>query len=126
MTGNSSFFYSLDNSVQTDVTLGNNVQATVLGKGTVGVLIKQGEKKNMPDVYHVEGMKHNFLSIGQLIKKGYRVYIEDNHCVITDKCPSNQLIGKVPMIRNSLFTFRIITDIKAKTNIGVVFKEKRK
>ena len=67
MTGNLNLFFSLDNSVQTHVTLGNNVQVTVLGKGTISILTKQGEHKYMPDVYHVEGMKHNLLSIGQLI-----------------------------------------------------------
>ena len=50
-------------SFQTDATHGNNVQATILGKGTVGILTKQGECKFIPDVYHVEGMKHNLLSI---------------------------------------------------------------
>ena len=44
MTGNSSLFSSLDKSVQTDVTLGNNVKVTVLGKSTIGVLTKQGIK----------------------------------------------------------------------------------
>ena len=63
MTGNSSLFFSLDKSVQTDVTLGNNVQVTVFGKGIVGILTKHGEQKNMYDVYHIEGLKHNFLSI---------------------------------------------------------------
>ena len=64
MTGtNLKLFFSLDNSVQTDVTLGNNVQVTILGKGTVGILTKQGESKFFPDVYHVEGLKHNFFSI---------------------------------------------------------------
>ena len=74
MTVNLNTFSSLDKSVQTDVTLGNNVQVTILEKGTVGILTKQGERKIMPDVYHVEGMKHNLLSIGQLIQNGYRVY----------------------------------------------------
>ena len=59
MTGNF-FFSSLDNSVKTNVTLGNNVQLTVLGKSIVSILTKQGESKYIPDVYHVEGMKHNF------------------------------------------------------------------
>ena len=40
MTGNSSLFSSLDDSIQIDVTLGNNVQVTVLGKGTASVLTK--------------------------------------------------------------------------------------
>ena len=83
MTGNLNLISSLDNSVQTDVTIGNNDQVTV------NILTKQGEHKYMPDVYHVEGLKHNLLSIGPLIQKGYRVYMEDNHCVIKDVRPSN-------------------------------------
>ena len=59
-----------------------------MGKYTVGILTKQGESKFIPDVYHVEGLKHNLLSIGQLIQKGYKVYIEDDHYVIKDKRPS--------------------------------------
>ena len=110
MTGNLNLFFGLDNSVQTDVTLGNNVQVTVLGKGTVSILTKQQEHKHMLDVYHVEGLKHNLLSIGQLIQKGYRVYMEDKHCVIKDIHPSNQLIARVPMTRNRLFPLRIVPD----------------
>ena len=63
MTGNLIFFSSLDNSVKTDVTVGNNVQVIVLGKGTIDILTKQGESKYIPDIYHVEGLKHNLLSI---------------------------------------------------------------
>ena len=64
MTINLNFFSSLHNSVKTNVTLGNNVQVTVLGKGTVDILTKQGESKYISDIYHVEGLKHNLLSIG--------------------------------------------------------------
>ena len=116
MTGNLNLFSSLDNSIQTDVTLGNNVQVIVLGKGTIGILTKRGEIKYISNVYHVEGLKHNLLRIGQLIQKGYRVYIEDDYCVIKDKRPSNQLIEKVPMTRNHLFFLRIIPGMKGKTN----------
>ena len=51
MTGNLNLFSSLDNLVQTDVTLGNNVQVIILGKCSVGILTKQGERMFMPDVY---------------------------------------------------------------------------
>ena len=76
MTGNLNVFSSLENSVQTDVTCGNNVQVIVLGKGTFDILTKHGESKYIPYVYHVKGMKHYLLRIGQLIQKGYRVYRE--------------------------------------------------
>ena len=95
-------------------------------KGTFGILTRQGESYYIPDVYHVEGLKHNLLSIGQLIQKGYRVYIEHYHCLIKDKCPSNQLIAKVSMTSNHLFPLRIVPDMKGKTNTGAAFKAKSK
>ena len=126
MTGNLNLFSSLDNSIQTDVTLGNNVQVIVLGKGTISMLTKQGEHKYMPNVYHVQGLKHNLLIIGKLIQKGYRVYMEDNHCVIKDIRPSNQLIARVPMTSNHLFPLRIVLDMKGKENTRVALKEEIK
>ena len=64
MTGNLNLFSSLDTSIKTDVTLGNNVQVTVLGKCTIDILTEQGESKYIHDIYHVEGLKNNLLSIG--------------------------------------------------------------
>ena len=48
--------------------------------------------------------------------------MEDEHCVIKDKHPSNQLIVKVPMTSNRLFPLRIVPDMKWKTNTGAAFK----
>jgi hypothetical protein len=62
MTGNIELFSSLDESVQTKVTLGTYIQVTVLGKGSINILTKQGEQKVMPDVYYVSGLKHNLMS----------------------------------------------------------------
>ena len=50
MTSNLNLFSILHNSVQTDFTLENNVQVTVLGKGNVGILTRQGESKYILDV----------------------------------------------------------------------------
>ena len=50
--------------------------------------------------------------------------MEDYHCVIKDKRPSDQLIEKVPMTRNRLFPLRIVLDMKGNTNTGAAFKEK--
>ena len=75
----------------------------------------------MPDVYHIEGLKHNLLSIGQLIQKGYRVYMVDNHRVIKDIRLRNQLIEKVPMTRNRLFPLKIVPK-----NTEVALKEESK
>ena len=50
--------------------------------------------------------------------------MEDDHCVIKDKRPSDQLIAKVSMTSNRLFPLRIVPDMKGKENIGAAFKEK--
>ena len=55
------------------------------------------------------------MRIGQLLQKGHKVYMEDNHCVIKCINPRNQVIEKVPMTRNRLLPLRIILDMKEKT-----------
>ena len=52
--------------------------------------------------------------------------MEDEHCVIKDKRPSDQLIAKVPMTGNHLFPLRIVPDMKGKTNTGAPFMAESK
>ena len=51
MTGNIELFFSLDDSVQTKVTLGTNIQVTFLGKGDINCLTKQEEKTGFEEQY---------------------------------------------------------------------------
>ena len=48
--------------------------------------------------------------------------MEENHYVIKDIRPSNQLIAKVPMTSNRLFPLRIILEMKGNKNTGAAFK----
>ena len=57
MTGNIAMFSMLDESVQSQVTLGTDSKVSVMGKGTINVLTRIGEKKSIADVYYVSGMK---------------------------------------------------------------------
>jgi hypothetical protein len=123
MTRNIELFSSLDESVQTKVTLGIDIQVIVLGKGSVNILTKQGEHKVMSDVYYVSGLKHNLMSTGQLLQKRYIIYMEDNYFVIMDKCPSNQLIAKIQMTSNRMFPLKLKPTKKKNTTL-VVGKEK--
>ena len=52
--------------------------------------------------------------------------MEDNHYVIKDLHPRNQLIEKVPMTSNHLFPLRIIPDMKGNTNTRDAFKVESK
>ena len=69
MTGNLNLFSSLDNSVQTNVRLGKNVQVMFFWKRYCWYSNQTGGKY-IPHVYHVKGLKRNLLSIGKLIQKG--------------------------------------------------------
>jgi len=57
----------LDKLVQNKDTLGTDIQGTILGKGSINILTKQGKKFFIPDVYRISGLKHNLMSIGQLL-----------------------------------------------------------
>jgi len=69
MTGTIEVFSSLYESVQTKVTLGTKIQVTILGKGSINILNKQGKQNIMSDVYYVFGLKNNLMSTGQLLQK---------------------------------------------------------
>jgi len=123
ITRNLELFYSLDKSVQNKVTLGTNIQVIVFGKENINILTKQGEKKFVPDVYYVSCLNQNLMSIGKLLQKGHRIYMEDNHCVILDKYPRNQLIAIIHKIRNIMFPLTLKPSMQRK-KVQVVYKEK--
>jgi hypothetical protein len=73
MTANKDLLSCIDSSISSHITLGNYSQVQVQGKGTVHIFIKQNVKKDINNVYHVPDLKHNLLSVGQLIEHGYKV-----------------------------------------------------
>ena len=54
-------------------------------------------------------MKHNLMSVGQLIQNGYKVLMQTNKCVIYWKDESNRLLVAVQMTKNQMFPLRIET-----------------
>ena len=66
------------------------------------VLSKQSEEKNIYDVYYVPNLKHNLLSIGQLMAHGYDVTFHDNiFCMNFNQ--TKKLVAKVHMTKKILF-----------------------
>ena len=110
----------LDESVQSQATLGTDSKVFVMGKGDVNFLTRKGAKKSIADVYYVPGMKCNLLSIGQLVHKGYNVFFEDDDCTIMDKPPSKQCIAEVKMTKNKMFPLRMRADLKNEEKIVAV------
>ncbi|KAA0040691.1 integrase [Cucumis melo var. makuwa] len=67
MTENRSIFVALDESFQSEVKTGDNTRLQVKGQGDILVKTKKG-KKRVTNVFYVAGLKHNLLSIGQLLQ----------------------------------------------------------
>eukprot|EP00253_Pinus_taeda_P008962 PITA_08962 len=88
MSGNIEMFFDLDESVKSEVTLGTDRKVSVMGKGRVNILTKKGEKKYISDVYFIPSLKHNLMSVGQLMQKGYNVFFKNDVCTILDRPPS--------------------------------------
>lgn len=111
MLGNREMFSNLDEGVKSKVSLRIDSKVFVMGKGRVNILIKKGEKKYISDVYVVLGLKHNLISIGQLMQKGYHVFFKNDVCTILDRPPSGHLITKVKMKNNRMFPLKIRSDL---------------
>jgi hypothetical protein len=103
MTSNKDLFSNLDNSVTSQIKLGDDYQKKVLGKGVIYILTKQDEKKDIHDVYYVPGLRHNMMSVGQMNEHGYKVIFEGSKCTILDKPPSKKIIATIQMTKNRMF-----------------------
>ena len=98
-------FDNLDESVRSTVKFGNNSTIPVMGKGRIGIVLKNGAKTYIMDVFYVPGLHQNLLSMGQLSERGYSMNIFNGVCTIRDRF--RRLITRVQMTRNRLFLMNI-------------------
>ncbi|XP_020258742.1 uncharacterized protein LOC109835165 [Asparagus officinalis] len=107
MCGIKEFFTELNEMVQGDVTFGDQSKIPVKGKGNIMIQTKTGENRYISDVYYVPALRNNILSLGQLLERGYDIHLKDLALTIKNK---NEVIAKVNMSRNRLFTLNIHAD----------------
>ncbi|XP_024964069.1 uncharacterized protein LOC112504361 [Cynara cardunculus var. scolymus] len=103
MTGNKDLFLNLEESKKKDVRTGDDKKLIVYGNGDISIKIRNKDKR-ISDVFYVPGLKHNLLSVGQLILKGYRLVFKDGCCEVTDS--TNSPIGRIIMTSNKMFPIR--------------------
>ena len=87
MSGDRKQFLSLTAHEGGKVTFGDNSKGTILGIGKVGKSLSHA----ISDVYYVDGLQHNLLSISQLCDKGNKVEFKDNLCHIVN-LQTNELV----------------------------------
>ena len=103
MTGNKNLLSSLDASITSEIMLGDRTSIKAEGKGIVPILTKQNQNKYISYVYYVPQLKHNLISVGQLMEHGYDVLFQKNTCYIYDKDPHKILIAKVEKTKSRMF-----------------------
>nr|BBP47129.1 putative gag-pol polyprotein [Torenia fournieri] len=83
MTYNKQLFRDMSSKINSKVRVGDGKYISVHGKGTVAISTYSGTKL-ISDVLYVPDINQNLLSIGQLMKKGFKVIFEDCYCIIKD------------------------------------------
>ena len=86
MTGDKSKFLSLEDYPGGTVTFGDNKKGEIIGKGKIG----RSKSHSIDNVFLVEGLMHNLLSISQFCDKGNSVSFTYDSCNII-----NNKSGKV-------------------------------
>lgn len=76
------------------VRFGNDSPCMVKGKGSISL----NGKSSADDVYWVEGLKHNLLSVAQLNDKGYPLEFKNGVCTIYGSKGELIAIGKPPEV----------------------------
>ena len=86
MTGDPTIITTLSKQKNDHVTFGDNSLGRILGKGNIG----GNPSPLIENVFLVDKLKYNLLSICQLCDKGYRINFEKDKCYISDD--SNKII----------------------------------
>ena len=81
MTGDMNKFVDFKSCDGGTIRVGNNATCYIKGIGSITL---DGKSKT-EDVYFVDGLKHNLLSVGQLVVKCYQLQFTEKTCMIKDK-----------------------------------------
>lgn len=100
MTGERSWFIDLDEGFRHSVRLGNSSRLMVHGKGKIRIEV-EGITQVVSDVYYVQNLTSNLLSIGQFQEKQLTILIKNGVCKIFHN--QRGLIVETQMTINRMF-----------------------
>lgn len=100
MGGDKNKVVELDELVSENVTFGDLSKVSIKRQGTILIRLKNGDQF-VTNVYFVQSMKSNILSLRQLLEKNYEVHMKNQSLLLRDD--KNNLIAKVPMTSNIMF-----------------------
>ena len=105
ISGRKDWFVNLKPSMKNMVKFANGNTLVAEGIGDVLIMRKDNKRSVISNVLYILGMKRNLLSIGQLVKKNYKVSIKDKIMRVVDA--NGRLILKDPMSQNRTFKIKL-------------------
>ncbi|KAG6488118.1 hypothetical protein ZIOFF_056876 [Zingiber officinale] len=105
VTGIKKNFVELDENYNSLLELGDSKKLKIEGKGVVLVFSVEGQQKRMHDVFYTPEIAQNLLSVGQMMKNGYKLVFAEGQCEITDR--NRQKVAVVKMTSNNLFPLKM-------------------
>ncbi|GKE24615.1 hypothetical protein Tco_1436127, partial [Tanacetum coccineum] len=101
MMGDREKFKNVDETLKSQVRLGDDKQVKVEGNGTVVVTL-QGWERFIPDVHYAPGLAHNLPSVGQLMDRGFDVFFNRKNKTCT-VIKDGEVMVKSSMTENKMF-----------------------
>lgn len=107
MCGRKKLFVELDELVSENIHFGDESKVPIKGKGKgkIPIYLKNWKQDYISNVYYVPNIKINFLSLRQLLEKGYDIHMRNHNLLLRDKIEN--LVAKVLMSNNRLFPLNI-------------------
>jgi len=85
------------------------------------ILCKQKKgAKHISSIFHVPRLKHNLLSVGQLLLRGFHVYFNEDMYEIKDK--DDTLITKLKMTQSTIFPLKLNSQIDSCIHTAIQHK----
>ena len=104
MTGHKHLFEEMT-EIEGSVSFGDASKVKVKGRGKVKFLRKNGMVGIIENVYYIPDMKTNILSVGQLMEKGYSIFMKNQTLHLRDR--SDKDIARVEMGQNRMFKLNL-------------------
>jgi hypothetical protein len=96
----------MDNTKKVQVKTGNGKSIQVEEKRKIKLEIEAGKYRVLEGVQFVPDLDYNLLSMGQLMRAGYRLIFDDDVCTIIYKITC-EVIYKIAMAGNNLFPLEV-------------------
>jgi hypothetical protein len=95
-------FFSISKRKIGNVTFGNDEPGKIKGKWMVSLSNGKGKSQ---DVFLLDGMKHNFLSVSQMCDRGCEVVFTSKYCKIKS-VNSGQVVAKGIRTKNNVYVLK--------------------